>query len=170
MCVVLSHSVISDSLWPQTRILECVPIPSSRDLRNPGIEPMSLKLQEDSSLSEPPGKAKNTGVGSLSLLQQIFPTQESNRGLLHCRQILYQLSHKGRPRILEWVAYAFSSRTSRYRNQTEISCIVGGFFTNWAIREARKIALVLHKSWRQGRSTAQMDVGTRQEVHLHVIR
>ena len=44
---------------------------------------------------EPAGKPKNTGVGSLSFLQQIFPTQESNRGLLHCRQILYQLSYQG---------------------------------------------------------------------------
>ena len=44
---------------------------------------------------------QNTGVGSLSLLQGIFPTQGSNPGLLHCRWILYQLSHKGRPRILE---------------------------------------------------------------------
>ena len=40
------------------------------------------------------GKPKNTGVGSLSLFQQILPTQESNRGLLHCRQILYQLSYQ----------------------------------------------------------------------------
>ena len=40
---------------------------------------------------------KNTGVGSLSLLQGIFPTQGLNPGLLHCRQILYQLSHKGSP-------------------------------------------------------------------------
>ena len=48
---------------------------------------------------------QNTGLGSLSLLQGIFPIQESNPGLLHCRKILYQLSHKGRPRILEWVAY-----------------------------------------------------------------
>ena len=45
---------------------------------------------------------QNTGVGSLSLLQGIFPTQGSNPGLLHCRQILYQLSHQGSPRILEW--------------------------------------------------------------------
>ena len=36
------------------------------------------------------------------LLQGIFPTQGSNPGLQHCRQILYQLSHKGSPRILEW--------------------------------------------------------------------
>ena len=51
---------------------------------------------------------QNTGVGSLSLLQGIFPTQGSTPGLLHCRQILYQLSHKGSPRILEWVVYLFS--------------------------------------------------------------
>ena len=47
------------------------------------------------------------GVGSLSLLQGIFPTQELNPGLPHCRRIIYQLSHKGSPRILEWVAYPF---------------------------------------------------------------
>ena len=46
---------------------------------------------------------QNTGVGSLSLLQGVFPTQGSNPGLPNCRQILYQLSHKGSPRILEWV-------------------------------------------------------------------
>ena len=48
---------------------------------------------------------KNTGVGCHALLQGIFPTQGSNPGLLHCRQILYQLSHEGSPRVLEWVAY-----------------------------------------------------------------
>ena len=79
---------------------------------------------------------QNTGVDSLSLLQGIFPTQGLNPGLPHCRQILYQLSHKGRPRILEWVAYPFSSGYSWPRNQTGVSCIAGRFFTNWAIREA----------------------------------
>ena len=39
--------------------------------------------------------SQNTGVDSLSLLQEIFPTQESNQSLLHCRQILYQLSYQG---------------------------------------------------------------------------
>ena len=58
---------------------------------------------------------QNTGVGSLSLLQGIFPTQGSNPGLPHCKQILYQLSHKGRPRILEWVAHPFSSGSSQTR-------------------------------------------------------
>ena len=79
---------------------------------------------------------QNTGVGSLSLLQGIFPTQGLNPGLLHCRQILYQLSHKGSSRILEWVAYPFSRGPSLLRNGTRVSCIAGGFFTNWAIREA----------------------------------
>ena len=77
---------------------------------------------------------QNTGVGSLSLLQGIFPTQGSNPGLLHCRWILYQLSHKGSPRILEWVAYPFSSRSSWPRNGIGFSYITGGIFTNWAIR------------------------------------
>ena len=53
--------------------------------------------------------SQNTGVGSL-LLQGIFPNQGSNSGLPHCGQTLYQLSHKGSPRVLEWVAYPFASR------------------------------------------------------------
>ena len=71
----------------------------------------------------------NTGVGSLSLLQGIFPTQGSNPGVPHCRWILYQLSHKGSPTIPEWVAYPFFSGSSRSRNQIGVSCIAGGFFT-----------------------------------------
>ena len=73
---------------------------------------------------------QNTGVGSLSLLRGIFPTQGSNQGLLHFRWILYQLSHKGSPRILEWVAYPFSRGSSQSRDQTGVFCIAGGFFTN----------------------------------------
>ena len=71
-----------------------LPFTSPGDLPNPGIESMSPSLQADSLPAEPRGKAKNTGVGSRSLLQGIFPTQGSNPGLLHCRRILYQLSHK----------------------------------------------------------------------------
>ena len=66
----------------------------------------------------------------------IFQTQGLNSGLLHYRWILYQLSHKGNPRLLGWVAYHFSSRSSQPRNWTGISCIAGRFFTNWAIRAA----------------------------------
>ena len=91
----------------------------------------------------PPGSSvhgdspsKNTGVGFHALLQGIFPTQGSNPGLSHCRWILYHLSHQGCPRILEWVACTFSRGTSWPRNRTRVSCIAGGFFTRWAIREA----------------------------------
>ena len=62
-----SHLVVSDSLWPH-------------GLSSPWNSP-----------------GENTGAGSLSLLQGIFPTQGSNPGLLHCRRILDQLSYKGNP-------------------------------------------------------------------------
>ena len=71
------------------------PFPSPGDLPNAEIEPRSPTLRVDSLTAEPPGKPKNTGVGSLSLLQRIFYTQELDQGLLHCRQILYQLSYQG---------------------------------------------------------------------------
>ena len=77
------------------------PFPSPGDLPDPGTRPRSPALQEGSLPAEPPGKPQNTGVGSLSLLQQIFLIQELNQGLLHCRQILYQLSHKEAPLSIE---------------------------------------------------------------------
>ena len=103
-CESESHSVLSTPLWPH------------------GLD----------SLWNSPGQ--NTGVGSLSLLQGICPTQGLNPGLPQCRQILYQLSHKGSPRILEWVAYLFSRGSFQPRNWTGVSCMAGGFFTNWTIR------------------------------------
>ena len=65
------------------------------DPPNPGIKPRSPAMQADSLLSELSGKAKNTGGGSLALLQGNFLTQESNQGLLLCRRILCQLSNGG---------------------------------------------------------------------------
>ena len=82
----------------QARILEWVAFPFflfSRGSSQPGIEPRSPTLQVDYLPAEQPGKPKNTEVRGLSLLQRIFPTQESNRGLLYCRWILYQLSYQG---------------------------------------------------------------------------
>ena len=79
---------------------------------------------------------QNTGVGSLSLLQGIFPSQGLILGVPLCGWILYQLNHKESPRILEWVAYPFSRRYSQARNPPGVSCIAGKFLTNWAIREA----------------------------------
>ena len=66
-----------------------------------------LTLQPHGLYSPWNSPGQNTGVGSLSLLQGIFPTQGLNLGLPHWRQILYQLSHKGSPRILKWVVYLF---------------------------------------------------------------
>ena len=106
----------------QARYWNGEPLPSTGGLPNPGIKPRSPTLQGDSLPTEPPRKPKNSGVGSLSLLQQIFPTQESNQGLLYCRRILYHLRHQGSPRILEWVAYPFSRRSSQPRNQPGVSC------------------------------------------------
>ena len=123
----------------QAGILEWVAYPFSGYLPNPGIKPGSPALQADSLPAEPQGKPKDTGVGSLSLLQRIFPTQGSNPGLPHYRQILCCLSHLGSPRILEWVAYPFSRGSSRPRNRTSVSCMARGSFTCWATREAHAV-------------------------------
>ena len=108
---MLSHSVVSDSLWPHglypTRFFcpwgfsrqeywSGLPCPAPGHLGNPGIEPRSPTFQVDSLPSEPPGKPKNIGVGSLSLLQG----------------------------------------SSQPRNQARVSWIAGIFFTSWATREA----------------------------------
>ena len=134
---------MSDSLQPydtdnriiQARILECLAFPFTGGSSQLKTEPRSPALQADSFPTEPQEKPKNTGVDSLSLLQWIVLTQELNWGLLHCRWILYQLSHQGSPRILKWVAYPFSSGSSWPSNQPQVSCIIGRFFTKWAIRE-----------------------------------
>ena len=104
------HSVLSNSLWrhglyspwnspgQNTGVGSLSHSPG--DLPNTGIEPRSPALQVDSLWAEPQGKPKNTGAGSLSLLQGIFLTQESNWDLLHCRRILYQLSYQRSPDTL----------------------------------------------------------------------
>ena len=98
-----------------------LPFPSPRDLPDPGIKPRYPTLQVNSLPAEPPEKPKNSSVGTLSLLQGIFPTQGSNPGLPQCRWFLYQLSHKISPRIPDWVAYSFSSGSSQPWNQTRVS-------------------------------------------------
>ena len=92
-CSPPGSSVHGDS--PSTGVHCCVLLQGN--LPDPGTEPRSPALQVDSLPSEPPGKPINAGVGSLSLLQGIFPTQELNWGILHCRWILFQLSYQGGP-------------------------------------------------------------------------
>ena len=78
-----------------------LPFPPPGDRPDPGIKPRSPTLWVNSLPAEPHGKPKNSGEGSLSFLQQIFPIQGSN------------WSHKGSLRILESVAYPFFSRSSQ---------------------------------------------------------
>ena len=100
-----SRSVVSDSLRPHELYSPWISprqntgvgsrSPSPGDLPNPGIEPRSPVLGSNSLPTGPPRKpSKNTGVGSLSLLQRLFLTQELNQGLPHCRWIRYQLSYR----------------------------------------------------------------------------
>ena len=97
---------------------------------------------------------KNTGVGSLSLLQGIFPTQGSSPGLPHCRQILYHLSHQGNPRILEWVAYPFS------RDMTVVLSNL----------PASKLILHLKFTWRLVRGQAKIVCPSKAYYEVHFVR
>ena len=101
-------------------------------------DPMDCSPPDFSVHGDSPGR--NTGVGCHDLLQGISPIQGSKPGLLHCRRILYYLSQQRSPRILQWVAYPFSRGSSGPCNQNGVSCIAGGFFTNWAIRKAAATA------------------------------
>ena len=86
-------------------------------------DPLDCSPPGSSVHGDSPGK--NTGVGCHALLQGIFATQGLNPSLPHCRWILYQLSHQGSPRILEWVAYPFSRGSSQPRNRSGVSCLTG---------------------------------------------
>ena len=116
----------------QARILEWEAFPTSPgDLPNPGIEPRSPTLQVDSLPAEPQGKPKNIGVVSLSLLQEIFLTQELNWGLLHCRWILYQLNYQRSP----YVSYITYVIICKYKN---MCCTLVAFswlyvHTKWSV-------------------------------------
>ena len=102
------------------------PFPSPGGLPNPGIKPRSPALQADSLPAEPQGKPRNTGVGSLSLLQQIFLTHSGIKlGLLHCRWILYQLSCQRSPQgdlfppsIKPRIFYVLGKRGNHYTMET----------------------------------------------------
>ena len=105
------------------------PFPSPGDLPNPGIKLSSPALQVHSLPAEPQGKPKDTGVGSLSLLQLIFLIQESNQGLLHCRWILYQLSYQGSPVINTKSVQIPSHKKQNLTKQTNV--IVCDPLENW---------------------------------------
>ena len=138
LCTVLSRSIMSDSLWPFGLYLACQ-------------APLSLEFS--------PGKI--IGVSYYALLQGIFPTQGSNLGLPHCRQILYLLSQQGSPRILVWVACPFSRGSSWPRSQKRVSHIAGRFLISWATREAHKVII-----WPNNSISGQITNRTRN-IYLH---
>ena len=105
-------------------------------------DPMDYSPPGSSVHGDSPGK--NTGVGCHAHLQEIFPAQGSNPGLLHCMLLLYHLSHQGSPGILEWVACPFFRRSSWPRDRTSVSCIAGRFFTSWTKKHSY-ITSFIHK-------------------------
>ena len=129
----IAGSLALESIWPGFHACLFYLLPLKWKSENGSV--MSDSLRPHGLYSSWNSLGQNTGVGSFYLLQGIFPTHGSNPDLPHCGWILYQLSRKGSLRTLEWVAYLFSSSFSQPRNQTGVSCIAGGFFTNWAIRE-----------------------------------
>ena len=97
----------------QARILERVVFPFSRGSSQPRDWTQVSCITGGFFTSWTKGKPNNPGVVGLSLLQWIFPTQKSNRGLLHCRWILYQLSSQGSPEIqLKEINYLAMQLTS----------------------------------------------------------
>ena len=121
-CAVLNHSILSLFVTPWTVVCQA---------------PLSLGILQ----------VRILRVGAMPYLQGIFSTQGSNPGLLHCRWILYCLSHQESPWILEWVDHPFSRGSSQPRNQTRVSCIAGGFCTSCATREGPYIFLMNGKYW-----------------------
>ena len=157
-----------------SRPVEWVDFPSSRGSSQPRDWTMVSHIASGFFLLvEPPGKPKNTGVGSLSFLQRIFPTQESNWSVLHCRQILYQLSYQGR-------VYSFPGGTSG----KESICKCGRWKTCWFDPWVGKIPwrkeMVTHSSilaWRIPwteepgglQSIGLQRVNTTEHTHTHSI-
>ena len=121
------------SACPQACLSWCSPDPLLSESESCLVMSDSLRTHGLYSPWNSPGQ--KTGVGRLSFLQGILPTQGSNPYLPHCMKIRYQLRQKGSPRILEWVASLFSWP----RNQTGVSCFAGRFFTKWSIREKTTI-------------------------------
>ena len=122
------HPTISSSVAPFSSCPQCFPASEN--------EKVKVKVTQLCLILCDPMDYTVCEVGSHSLLKGIFPTQGSKPGLLHCRRILYQLSHKGNPKVLVSVAYPFSSRSSWPRNWIRVSCFAAGFVINWAIRAA----------------------------------
>ena len=121
------------TLWDSS-VIRIQVIAFESEVKSPSVMSDSLRPHR---LYDPWNSAgKNTGVGSLSLLQGIFQTQGLNPGLPHCRQILSRLSHKGGPRIVDWVAFPFCNGSGLLTQES-----------NWDLLQWRRI---LHQLRHQG--------------------
>ena len=98
-------------------------------------------------LSEPPGKPKNTGVGSLSFLQEIFLTQELNWGLLHCRPILYQLSYQGSPHANKDSWKYLPVQDSSLPSVQFSRSVVSDSATPWTAARQASLSITNSQSW-----------------------
>ena len=97
---LIIHNIQSTMVCEYVWVCECF----SHSVMSNSLQPHGLQLARFLCPWDFPGK--NTGVGFHFLLQGIFPTQGSNPGLLHCRQILYCLSHQGSPKVLLLYQYS----------------------------------------------------------------
>ena len=91
-------------------------------------DPVNCSLPGSSVHGDSPGK--HAGVGYHALLQGDLPNPGIEPRSPALQQIIYQLSHQGRPRIVDWVAYPFSRGSSQPSNQTRVSRIASTFFTS----------------------------------------
>ena len=116
----------------QARIREWAAFPSSRGSSQPRDWTQVSYIAGGSLPVELQGEPQNTGVGRLSLLQQIFLTQELNQGLLHCRWILYQLSYQGTPHPTPRVSpniIPLCSALWLFRNKTNATELIDWIYT-----------------------------------------
>ena len=107
------------------RILKWVTIPFTRGPSQPRDQTQSPAVQSDSLLSEPPETFKVKGKVAQTCLTLCNPMDYTVHGILQAR-------------IPEWVAFPFTRGFSQPRNRARVSCVAGGFFTSWAIREAQE--------------------------------
>ena len=162
LCDPLNCSLPSSSVDEilQARILEWVAIPFSRGSSQPRDETQVSCIAGRFLPTEPPGKPKNIGVGSLSLLHGIFSTQESNQGFLHCRQIFYQLSYQ----ILSY-SRDFHGNQNTGQEETLIwsFCGVEMFYVHLAMSHSHLTPQISLHVRKVAPTPRQQEVGTRMQ-------
>ena len=158
------HGILQARIW-SGQSFHCL-----GDLPKPGIKPRSPSVQADSLPAELQGKPKNTGVGSPSLLQQIFPTQELNQGLLHCWRILYQLRHQGKKSIIQLLQPTNNScRIHKVREDPRDLLPKYPTITSYGVHNLWIIALLFALFCLSSLSTHEIPTIVRESLHRGMI-